>query len=109
MSHGGTLVVDTSFLGDVLCAEPMVRALAAAGEVVDFLSGHPDLRDKDLLDRGMTPGKEIGRILKQALALQLDGELADREAAVDWLGHKFSEQKNLIIPVTITRNHAHRI
>ena len=93
MSPGGTLVVDTSFLGDVLCAETMVRALAAAGEVVDFLSGHPELRDKDLLDYGMTPGKEIGRILEQAFVLQLDGELVDREAAVDWLGHKFSEQK----------------
>lgn len=65
----GTLLVDTSFLGDVLCAEPMVRAAAAKwpGEPIDFLvgpggaqmlAGHPNLRelivfDKRGADRGL--------------------------------------------------------
>lgn len=65
--QGGTLLVDTSFLGDVLCAEPLVRAAAAKfGAPVDFLAapggaqvldGHPNLRqvlvfDKRGADRG---------------------------------------------------------
>jgi hypothetical protein len=41
----------------------------------------------------MKPGKEIGRILEQAFELQLDGALADREAAVVWLNQEFPEQK----------------
>ncbi|KAA3611935.1 MAG: lipopolysaccharide heptosyltransferase II [Planctomycetota bacterium] len=59
---GGTLIVDTSFLGDVLCAEPMVRAAAKRwqGQPVDFLaspggahilSGHPDLGDILVFDK----------------------------------------------------------
>lgn len=64
----GTLIADTSFLGDVLCAEPLVRAAGRAfpGEPVDFLTspgaapllhGHPGLRqvlifDKRGADRG---------------------------------------------------------
>ncbi|RMH00760.1 MAG: lipopolysaccharide heptosyltransferase II [Planctomycetota bacterium] len=56
VAAAGTLLVDTSFLGDVLCAEPLVRAAAARwpGEPVDFLTSpgaapllanHPDLRE----------------------------------------------------------------
>jgi len=63
-----TLLADTSFLGDVLCAEPLVRAVARRhGPPVDFLAapggaaileGHPDLReilvfDKRGADRGL--------------------------------------------------------
>lgn len=70
MSRAGTLIVDTSFLGDVLCAEPMVRAAAEQwpDEPVDFLTsvggammleGHPQIRsilvfDKRGADKGLT-------------------------------------------------------
>ena len=65
----------------------------AAGLGVKDQAPQPFLRGKDLLDRGMKPGKEIGRILEQAFELQLDGALADREAAVVWLNQEFPEQK----------------
>jgi heptosyltransferase-2 len=62
MSRSGTLLVDTSFLGDVLCAEPMVRRAAELwpGEPVDFLAqpsgagmlaGHPALRELKTFDK----------------------------------------------------------
>ncbi len=69
VASGPTLLVDTSFLGDVLCAEPLVRAAARRWpeEPVDFLAGpggaqmlqgHPQLRevlvfDKRGADRGL--------------------------------------------------------
>lgn len=81
-SPRGTLVVDTSFLGDVLCAEPLVRAAARAfpGEPVDFLTvpgaapllqGHPQLRqtvifDKRGADRGVTGLWRAARRLRAA-------------------------------------------
>lgn len=77
----GTLLVDTSFLGDVLCAEPMVRAAAAKwpGEPVDFLAGpggaqmlqgHPDIRelvvfDKRGADKGLGGLRRMARKLRQ--------------------------------------------
>ena len=62
MSRSGTLLVDTSFLGDVLCAEPMVRRAAELwpDEPVDFLAqpsgagmlaGHPQLRELKTYDK----------------------------------------------------------
>lgn len=75
-----TLLVDTSFLGDVLCAEPLVRATAARFEgPVDFLTspggaqmliGHPDLRQVLVFEkRGKDKG--LGGLLR--LARQLRG------------------------------------
>lgn len=43
------------------------------------------LRGQDLLERGWQPGKLIGEVLARAFELQLDGELADRAAALRWL------------------------
>ncbi len=62
MAPGPTLLVDTSFLGDVLCAEPLARAAARRwpGQPVDFLvspggarilEGHPSLRDVLVFDK----------------------------------------------------------
>ncbi len=83
MAGSGTLIVDTSFLGDVLCAEPLVRAAARVlpGEPVDFLAapgaaallqGHPQLRavltfDKRGADRG------LGGLLRAARRLRAAG------------------------------------
>lgn len=78
----GTLLVDTSFLGDVLCAEPLVRAAATKwpDEPVDFLAGpggaqmlagHPQLRelrvfDKRGADRGFAGLRRMAKALRQA-------------------------------------------
>lgn len=78
----GTLIADTSFLGDVLCAEPLVRAAGRAfpGEPVDFLTapgaapllqGHPVLRqvlvfDKRGADRGLAGLWRTARRLRAA-------------------------------------------
>ena len=78
--RSGTLLVDTSFLGDVLCAEPMVRVAAAkwADEPLDFLAGpggaqmlkgHPDIRalqvfDKRGADKGMGGLRRMAKKLR---------------------------------------------
>ncbi len=43
------------------------------------------LRGADLLERGWQGGREVGLVLGRAFELQLDGELADRDAALTWL------------------------
>ena len=79
--RAGTLLVDTSFLGDVLCAEPLVRAAAAKwpDEPVDFLAGpggaqmlagHPQLRelvvfDKRGADQGLGGLRRMAKKLRQ--------------------------------------------
>ena len=79
--RAGTLLVDTSFLGDVLCAEPLVRAAAAKwpDEPVDFLAGpggaqmlagHPQLRelvvfDKRGADHGLGGLRRMAKKLRQ--------------------------------------------
>jgi poly(A) polymerase len=45
----------------------------------------PLLRGEDVLALGVEPGKRVGDLLREAADLQLDGELADREAALAWL------------------------
>ncbi|HJM40573.1 MAG TPA: polynucleotide adenylyltransferase [Planctomycetota bacterium] len=50
----------------------------------------PYLQGQDLLDMGLEPGPEIGKILSEAFELQLDGKLPDREASLDWLKQKCS-------------------
>ncbi len=39
----------------------------------------------DLLARGMTPGPKLGRLLQAIRDKQLQGELVDRRAALDWV------------------------
>lgn len=74
-----TLLVDTSFLGDVLCAEPLVRAAKAQFPgPLDFLTssggagmlaGHPDLREVLVYDkRGAQRG--LGGMLRMAKSLR---------------------------------------
>lgn len=43
------------------------------------------LRGQDCLERGWPAGKAVGQVLAQAFELQIEGELADREAALSWL------------------------
>lgn len=74
-----TLLVDTSFLGDVLCAEPLVRAtkeqfpgpldfLTSSGGA-GMLAGHPNLRNVMVYDkRGAQRG--LGGMLRMAKTLR---------------------------------------
>ena len=43
-----------------------------------------------LMDLGFKPGKQMGEIIKQSFELQLDGKIADAEAAIAWV----KEQKS---------------
>lgn len=74
-----TLLVDTSFLGDVLCAEPLVRAtkgqfpgpidFLTSGGGAGMLAGHPDLREVMVYDkRGAQKG--LGGMLRMARLLR---------------------------------------
>jgi putative nucleotidyltransferase with HDIG domain len=45
----------------------------------------PFLKGRDLIDLGMNPGPEMGKILKEAEELQLEGQFRDNVAAVDWV------------------------
>lgn len=76
-----------------------IDCLASHGDlsIYDFLVGRrselsaealkpePLLRGKDLLDRGVEPGRRVGALLRDAYELQLDGRLRDREGALAWL------------------------
>ena len=50
----------------------------------------PYLTGKILMDLGFKPGKQMGEIIKQSFELQLDGKIADAEAAMAWV----KEQKS---------------
>ncbi len=48
----------------------------------------PLLTGRHVMDRGVKPGPEMGRILKECQDLQLEGELDNEEAALEWLDDK---------------------
>ena len=68
----------------------LISRAAALG--VKDQAPQPFLLGRDLLARGMTPGREIGRILEEAFELQLDGELADSQAALAWLEQRIGDR-----------------
>ncbi len=45
----------------------------------------PLLRGHDVVAAGVPPGPEVGQLLREIADLQLEGQLADRQAALDWL------------------------
>ena len=45
----------------------------------------PLIQGRDLIARGMKPGPEVGKIVKEAYEAQLDGVFSDREGAVAYL------------------------
>ncbi len=45
----------------------------------------PILMGRHLLDRGHTPGPELGEILKVAFDAQIEGEFSDLDGALEWL------------------------
>ena len=44
----------------------------------------PYLTGKMLMDLGVKPGKQMGDIIKKSFELQLDGKIANAEAALAW-------------------------
>ena len=44
----------------------------------------PFLRGSDLMEMGLSPGKQIGILLHQAYELQIEGEITDRTQAFQW-------------------------
>lgn len=55
------------------------------GLPLEQLNPPPLLTGQSLLERGLRPSPRFGELLAQARAQQLDGLLADREAALEWL------------------------
>ncbi len=49
------------------------------------LDPHPLLDGSDLIKLGLQPGPEFSQLLQHARQLQLDKQLADRQAALDWV------------------------
>ena len=61
-------------------SELVKRALAENGE-----TPRPLVNGEDLKSLGFKPGAEMGRLLHEAFLLQLEGNLVDRKAALEWL------------------------
>ena len=58
----------------------------AVAEELAMLESRPRplLQGRHLLDMGMTPGPEMGRLLKAAFEAQLDGAFEDVDGALEW-------------------------
>jgi tRNA nucleotidyltransferase (CCA-adding enzyme) len=57
----------------------------AANLKIDKEAPKPVLLGRHLLDCGMTPGPEMGKILKSAFEAQINGEFASEQEATNWL------------------------
>jgi tRNA nucleotidyltransferase (CCA-adding enzyme) len=57
----------------------------AANLKIDKEAPKPVLLGRHLLDRGMRPGPEMGKILKSAFEAQINGEFASEQEASEWL------------------------
>lgn len=66
--------------------EHLVRRWVDFAEKLGYLDAAPEpiLRGRDLLGLGVPPGKAMGRILKAAFELQLDGHLTTLDQALQW-------------------------
>lgn len=60
--------------------------LAKAGELsLQAAAPKPILQGRDLIARGMSPGKKFGQILEEAFEAQLEGKFTDHAGALQWL------------------------
>ncbi|MBP5247328.1 MAG: CCA tRNA nucleotidyltransferase [Fibrobacter sp.] len=75
----------TPLLSDDLRPGIAEKFKTAAEELGVFThSPEPLLKGADLLQMGLQPGKRVGEILKAEFELQLQGEIASREAALEF-------------------------
>ncbi len=66
--------------------------LAKAAEMkLQASAPKPILQGRDLIARGMSPGKEFGQILEAAFEAQLEGKFSDHQGALKWLAEIRSE------------------
>lgn len=65
-----------------------VKAIVAAAEGMKLIADIPKpiLLGRHLLERGRVPGPALGDVLKRAYEAQLDGEFADLDGALVWVG-----------------------
>lgn len=57
----------------------------AAEFASEAMQPDPILRGRDLIDLGLAPGPVFSKILEAAYTAQLEGQIADREAALAWV------------------------
>jgi tRNA nucleotidyltransferase (CCA-adding enzyme) len=69
----------------IVTPEVMKMRELAANLKIDKEAPKPVLLGRHLLDRGMTPGPEMGKILKSAFEAQINGEFASEQEATKWL------------------------
>ena len=50
----------------------------------------PFLKGRHLLQLGMRPGPQMGKVLEEAFALQLDGAIVDLDGAKAWANQRLS-------------------
>ena len=64
-----------------------IHEIRKRAEELDVLSNAPTpfLKGRDLMAMGIEPGKQMGEWLQQAYELQLEGELENREKALNWV------------------------
>lgn len=62
------------------------RCVQELGRTPDDLDPPPLLTGKDLKELGHTPGPHFSSVLKQLRVLQLNGEMKDRQSALQWIG-----------------------
>jgi len=71
----------------ILSALPAIRAMRRR-LCSEALIPPPLLRGADVLAAGVPPGPQVGELLREASDLQLEGRLADRAAAAEWLAER---------------------
>ena len=71
----------------LLTALPAIRAMRRR-LARQALIPPPLVTGADVIALGVPPGKRIGELLAEATDLQLEGTLADRDAALSWLGER---------------------
>lgn len=52
----------------------------------------PLLQGRDLIDLGMTPGPQMGEMLEALKDARREGDITDREAAVEWVKARLTEE-----------------
>ncbi len=74
-----------------LSALPAIEAMHAQLEQ-EALIPEPLVVGRDVLSLGVPAGPEVGRLLREVADLQLEGQLPDRESAMQWLRRCLEQQ-----------------
>lgn len=76
----------------ILSALPAIRAMRRRLSS-EALIPPPLLRGADVLAAGVPPGPQVGALLREASELQLEGRLADKAAAAEWLAGRLKSEE----------------